>query len=47
MRKNVNIEDQFGIKVLTKLRLGFCHLRGHKFTHDFNGNIKSTNLLYY
>ena len=34
-RKTFNINDSVGVKLLTRLRLGFSHLRGHKFRHGF------------
>ena len=34
-RKTFNINDSVGIKLLTRLRLGFSHLREHKFRHGF------------
>ena len=34
-RKTFNINDSVGVKLLTRLRLGFRHLREHKFRHDF------------
>ena len=30
-----NIFDPIGLKLLTRLRLGFSHLNEHKFRHDF------------
>ena len=33
--KILNIHDQVGIKLLTRLRLGLSHLREHKFWHNF------------
>ena len=33
--KILNIHDQVGIKLLTRLRLGLSHLREHKFRHNF------------
>ena len=38
-RKIFNINDPLGIKMLTRLRLGFRHLREHKFTHDFKDTL--------
>ena len=29
------IYDPFGIRLISRLRLGFSHLRGHKFKHNF------------
>ena len=34
-RKIFNINDSVGVKLLTRLRLGFSHLREHKFRHGF------------
>ena len=34
-RKIFNTNDSVGVKLLTRLRLGFSHLREHKFTHGF------------
>ena len=34
-RKTLHINDSVGVKLLTRLRLGFSHLRGHKFRHGF------------
>ena len=34
-RKTFNINDSVGVKLLTRLRLGFSHLREHKFRHGF------------
>ena len=34
-RKTFNINDSAGVKSLTRLRLGFSHLRDHKFRHGF------------
>ena len=31
--------DSLGIKLLTRLPLGFSHLREHKFNHNFQNNI--------
>ena len=54
-----DIYNPYGIKLLTRLRLGLCHLNEHKFKHGFNdtinpicicgGNIESINsfFLYY
>ena len=33
--KVFNICNLHGLKLLTKLRLGLIHLRGHKFNHNF------------
>ena len=33
-----NVSDSLAIKLLTKLRLGFSHLRKHKFNHNFHIN---------
>ena len=37
-KKIFNIQDQVGIKLLTKLRLGLSHLREHKFRNNFEDN---------
>ena len=34
--KVFNIYNQYGLKFLTRLRLGLSHLRGHKFNHKFS-----------
>ena len=34
-RKTFNINDTVGVKLLTRLRLGFSHLGEHKFKHGF------------
>ena len=34
--KVFNIYNPPGLKLLTKLRLGLSHLRGHKFNHNFS-----------
>ena len=34
-RKTFNINDSVGVKLLTRLRIGFSHLREHKFRHGF------------
>ena len=33
------IYNLFGIRLLNRLRLGFIHLREHKFRHDFAGTL--------
>ena len=33
--KVYNIKDTIGIELITRLRLGFSHLREHKFKHNF------------
>ena len=33
--KTFNSDDEVGIKLLMRLRLGFSHLREHKFRHNF------------
>ena len=38
-RKIFSINDPLGIKMLTRLRLGFSHLRGHKFRHGFKDKL--------
>ena len=37
--KLFNIHDQVGIKLLTRLRLGFSHLREHKRRHNFEDTL--------
>ena len=37
-----NIHDPMGIKLLTRLRLGFSHLREHKFRHNFRDTLNPT-----
>ena len=32
----LNIYNPYGLKLLTRLRLGLSHLRGHKFNHNFS-----------
>ena len=34
-----NIHNLFGVKLLTRLRLGLSHLNEHKFNHNLNGCI--------
>ena len=34
-----NIHDPLGVKLLSRLRLGFSHLREHKFRHNFSDTI--------
>ena len=34
-----NIHDEVGIKILTRSRLGFIHLREQKFRHNFEGTL--------
>ena len=34
-KKTLNINDSVGVKLLTRLRLGFSHPREHKFRHGF------------
>ena len=34
-RKTLHINDSVGVKLLTRLRLGFSHLREYKFRHGF------------
>ena len=38
-KKIFNINDPLGIKMLTRLRLGFSHLREHKFAHGFKDTL--------
>ena len=37
--KIYNINDTIGIKLITRLRLGFSHLREHKFKHNFQDTL--------
>ena len=39
--KIFNIHDEVGIKLLTKLRLGFSHLREHKVRYNFADTLNS------
>ena len=39
-RKTSKINDSVGVKLLTRLCLGFSHLREHKFRHDFGDILK-------
>ena len=34
-----NIHNPMGIKYLTRLRLGFSHLKEHKFEHNFQDSV--------
>lgn len=34
-----NIQNPIGIKCLTRLRIGFSHLKKHKFRHNFQDSI--------
>ena len=34
-----NIHDPFGLKLLTRLRVEFSHLREHKFRHNFQDTL--------
>ena len=34
-----NINNTIGIKLITRLRLGFSHLRKHKFKHNFSDTL--------
>ena len=36
-----DIYNPYGIKLLTRLRIGLIHLNEHKFKHGFNGTINS------
>ena len=38
-KKIFNINDPFGINMLTRLKLGFSHLREHKFRHGFKDTL--------
>ena len=35
------IYDPFGVKLINRLRLGFSHLRKHKFRHNFADTVNS------
>ena len=35
MNSVYNIHDPHGLKLLTRLRVNFSHLREHKFNHNF------------
>ena len=37
-----NCENNRGIKLITRLRVGFSHLRKHKFKHSFQDTLKPT-----
>ena len=37
--KVYNINDTIGINLITRLRLGFSHLREHKFKHNFQDTL--------
>ena len=39
--KFFNVNDPFGIKMLTRLTQGFSHLREHKFRHGFKNALNS------
>ena len=39
-----NIYNPYGIKLLTRLRLGLSHLNEHKFKHGFNDIINPTGI---
>ena len=34
-----NINNTISVKLITRLRLGFCHLRKHKFKHNFSDTL--------
>ena len=34
-----NIHNPLGVKYLTRLRIGFSHLKEHKFKHNFQDSI--------
>ena len=38
-RKIFNINDPFGIQMLTRLKLGFSHMNEHKFRHSFKDTL--------
>ena len=42
-RKIFNINDPFGIKMLRRLRLGFCELHEHKFRHTLKDTLNPPN----
>ena len=35
----VNINNPLGLKLLTRLRIGFSHLKEHKFKHNFQDSV--------
>ena len=37
-----NIHNPLGVKYLTRLRIGFSHLKEHKFKHNFQDSIDPT-----
>ena len=37
-----NIDNPLGVKYLTRLKVGFSHLKRHKFKHNFQASIDST-----
>ena len=37
--KVFNIYNPYGLKLLTRLRLGLSHLRGYKFNHNFSDSL--------
>ena len=41
-----NIFDPIGLKLLTRLRLGFSHLNEHKFRHNFQDCLNPFSFLY-
>ena len=36
-----NCRNPKGVKLLTRLRLGFSHLRDHKFKHSFQDSLNT------
>ena len=34
-----NIHNRLGVKYLTRLRIGFSHVKEHKFKHNFQDSI--------
>ena len=34
--KDFNLQNSYGLKLLTRIRLDLSHLRGHKFNHNFS-----------
>ena len=39
MRPVYNVHDPVGLKLLTRLRVNFSHLREHKFRHNFRDTL--------
>ena len=38
-----NIHNSIGVKYLTRLRIGFSHLKEHKFKHNFQDSVDPIN----